>query len=138
MSFFDNLENQAISSLMGNPSGSLAAGILQMIQNQPGGLHGLLESFRSKGLGDLVSAWVSNGPNPPATTEQVHEVLGSDRIQQLATAAGISPEMAGPAIAHLLPTVIDKLTPDGQVPDHGNLLAMASKVLGSLQPAKAS
>jgi uncharacterized protein YidB (DUF937 family) len=138
MGLFHNLENQALTSLLGNNSSPLVASVLQMIQTQPGGLQGLLQSFHDKGLGDLASAWVSTGPNPPASADQIHQVLGSDKIRQLAAAAGISPDVAGPAIAHLLPTLVDKLTPNGQVPEHSNVLDMASSMLKSLVQVKAS
>lgn len=39
------------------------------------------------------------------------------RVKALAAKAGISPDMAGSAIAQLLPGIVDKLTPNGSVPD---------------------
>jgi uncharacterized protein YidB (DUF937 family) len=138
MGLLDNLENQAATSMLGGSSNPLAAGILQMIQNQPGGLSGLVQSFHDKGLGGLVSQWVSTGPNPPMTSDQVHQALGSDKVKELATAAGISPDMANSAIAQLLPGIIDKLTPNGQVPDHSSMMDMASGLLKGLSQAKAS
>jgi uncharacterized protein YidB (DUF937 family) len=128
MSLLDNLENQAL----GSGSNSLASGLLQMIQNQPGGLQGLVQSFHDKGLGGLVSSWISSGPNPPISGDQVHQVLGSDQVKALAAKAGISPEVAGTAIAQILPGLVDKLTPNGSVPDHSNILEMASSMLKSL------
>jgi uncharacterized protein YidB (DUF937 family) len=138
MGLLDNLENQAMTSMLGGSSNPLAASILQMIQNQPGGLSGLVQSFHDKGLGGLVSQWVSTGPNPPMTSDQVHQALGSDKVKELAAAAGISPDMANSAIAQLLPGIIDKLTPNGQVPDHSSMMDMASGLLKSLTQAKAS
>ena len=38
MGLLDNLENQALGNVAGGSSSSLATGLLQMIQNQPGGL----------------------------------------------------------------------------------------------------
>lgn len=134
----DNLENQAASSLLGGSSNPLAAGILQMIQNQPGGLTGLLQSFHDKGLGGLMSSWISTGPNPPISGDQIHQVLGSDKVKELAAAAGISPDIASSAIAELLPGIVDKLTPNGQVGEHGNVMDIASSLLQSLTQAKAS
>ena len=138
MGLLDNLENQAVTSLLGGSSSPLAASILQMIQNQPGGLSGLVQSFHDKGLGGLVSAWVSTGPNPPMTTDQVHQALGSDKVKELAAAAGIAPDMANSAIAQWLPGIIDKLTPNGEVPEHSSVMDMASGLLKSLTQAKAS
>ena len=132
MGLLDNLENQALGSVLGGGSDSLASGLLQMIQNQPGGLQGLVQSFHDKGMGGLVSSWISSGPNPPISGEQVHQVLGSDQVKALAAKAGISPDVAGTAIAQILPSLVDKLTPNGSVPDHSNVLEMASNMLKSL------
>jgi uncharacterized protein YidB (DUF937 family) len=138
MGFLDGLENQAVTSLLGGSSSPIAASILQMIQNQPGGLSGMVQSFQEKGLGGLMAGWISTGPNPPMSTEQVHEALGSDKVKELAAAAGISPDIASSAIAQLLPGIVDKLTPDGHVPEHGSVMDMASSLLQSLTQAKAS
>ena len=118
--------------MLGGGSNSLASGLLQMIQNQPGGLQGLVQSFHDKGMGGLVSSWISSGPNPPISGDQVHQVLGSDQVKALAAKAGISPDVAGAAIAQILPGLVDKLTPNGSVPDHSNVLEMASNMLKSL------
>jgi uncharacterized protein YidB (DUF937 family) len=129
MGLLDNLESQTLGNVLGGSSNPLAAGILQMIQNQPGGLQGLVQSFRDKGLGGLVSSWISVGPNPPISADQVHQVLGSDQVKALAAKAGINPDAASSAIAELLPGLVDKLTPNGSVPDHGNVLEMTANML---------
>ena len=77
----------------------------------------------------MVSQWVSTGPNPPISSDQIHQVLGSDQVKALAAKAGINPDTAGAAIAQILPGLVDKLTPNGSVPDHSNVLAMASSML---------
>src|SRR5271163_4909248 len=129
MGMLDNLENQAVGNVLGSSSNPLASSLLHMIQNQPGGLQGMVQSFHDKGMGGLVSSWVSSGPNPPISSDQVHQVLGSDQVKALAAKAGINPEIAGAAIAALLPTLVDKLTPNGAVPDHSNVLEMATNML---------
>ncbi|MFI5102495.1 MAG: YidB family protein [Terriglobales bacterium] len=132
MGLLDNLENQALGNVLGGSSNPLASGLLQMIQNQPGGLQGLVQSFHDKGMGGLVSSWVGSGANSPISADQVHQALGSDQVKALAAEAGISPDTAGSAIAQLLPGLVDKLTPNGSVPDHSNVLAMASSMLKNL------
>jgi uncharacterized protein YidB (DUF937 family) len=133
MGLLDNLENAAMGKMLGGNSNPLAAGILQMIQNQPGGLPGLVQSFHDKGMGGLVSSWVSTGPNPPISGDQVHQVLGSDQVKELAAKAGINPDVASTAIAQLLPSIVDKLTPNGSVPDHGNVMSMVGGLLQGLE-----
>jgi uncharacterized protein YidB (DUF937 family) len=132
MGLLDNLENQALGSVLGGSSNPLASGLLQMIQNQPGGLQGLVQSFHDKGLGGVASSWVGSGANSPITADQVHQVLGSDQVKAFAAKAGINPDTAGAAIAQILPGLVDKLTPNGSVPDHSNVLAMATSMLQSL------
>lgn len=132
MGLLDELENKAVTGMLGGSSSPIASGLLQMINNQPGGLPALLQSFHDKGLGGLASSWLGTGQNLPITAEQVQHVLGSDQVQQLAAKAGISPDVAGASIAQILPSLIDKLTPNGQLPEHSNLLEMGMSVLQSL------
>jgi uncharacterized protein YidB (DUF937 family) len=132
MGIFDTLENQALGGVLGGSSNPLAAGILQMIQNQPGGLQGLVQSFHDRGLGGLVSSWVSTGQNLPISGDQIHQALGSDMVKGLAAKAGISPDMAGGAIAQLLPGIVDKLTPNGQIPAHSSVMEMVGGLLQGL------
>ena len=84
-----------------------------------GGLGGLVSQFQQAGLGDMMSSWISTGPNPPISAQQVTQVLGSDVLSQFAKQAGVSHGDAGSLLASLLPSVVDHLTPDGQVPHAG-------------------
>ena len=135
MGLLDGLQNQALSSLLGGNSSPLASGLLQMIQNQPGGLQGLVQAFQDKGLGSVASSWVGTGQNMPVSGDQIHQVLGGDMINSLASKAGVAPNMAGGAIAALLPTIIDKLTPNGQVPAHNSLMDPVGTLLQNLGKA---
>lgn len=132
MGLMDSLENAAMGKIMGGTSNPLATGLLQMIQNQPGGLQGMVQSFHDKGMGGLVSSWVGSGQNLPVSADQIHEALGSDQVKALAAKAGISPDVAASTIAQLLPGIVDKLTPNGQVPEHSSVMDMASSLLASL------
>jgi uncharacterized protein YidB (DUF937 family) len=94
---------------------------------------GLVQSFHEKGLGEVASSWVGSGQNLPISADQIQQVLGSEQVRQLAAKAGISPDVAESSLAHLLPTLIDKLTPNGQAPQHSNLMEMGMSVLQSLE-----
>ena len=63
MGLLDDVKNQ-VGNVSGGGSNTLISGLLQMIQNQPGGLQGLVQSFHEKGMGGLVSSWISTGPKP--------------------------------------------------------------------------
>jgi uncharacterized protein YidB (DUF937 family) len=132
MGLLDDMENKAVSSMLGGSSNPLATSLLQMINNQPGGLPGLLQSFHDKGLGQIASSWVSSGQNLPISADQIQHVLGSDTVKQLAAKAGISPDIAGSSLASMLPSLIDKLTPNGQMPQHSSLLETGMSLLQSL------
>ena len=85
------------------------------------GLAGVVEAFTKKGLGSMVTSWISTGPNPTVSASQVTDVLGSDVVRQFAAKAGVPQAEAGALLASLLPSVIDHLTPKGEVPA-GNAL----------------
>lgn len=54
--------------------------------------------------------------------------LGADVITQLATAAGLNQDMVSSRLTTLLPGLIDKLTPEGRIPNSG-LLDQGLKLL---------
>jgi len=129
MSLFGDLAEKAATGLMGSSSNPLVHSTFEMIQNQPGGLDGLVQNFQQKGLGEVVSSWVSTGQNLPVSADQINHVLGSDTVKNLAAKAGISPDQAGSQLAALLPGLIDQLTPNGHTGEAGGLLAAAMNAL---------
>jgi uncharacterized protein YidB (DUF937 family) len=96
------------------------------------GLGGLIEMFQKKGLGDMIGAWISTGPNPPISAKQVTDVLGSDILKQFAAKAGVKQSEAGGLLASVLPTVIDQLTPKGEMPQTNDLEAGLGSLLSGL------
>jgi len=84
-----------------------------------GGLGGLIGKFQQSGLGDVVGSWVGTGQNLPVSPDQVQNVLGSDIVSQIASHLGVSHGEAAGQLSQMLPDVIDKLTPHGEVPSGG-------------------
>lgn len=120
MGLFDQL-GQAAAGMLGqtsnqNPVVQAVVGLLAQ-NSSVGGLGGLIQAFQKNGLGDIVNSWVGTGKNLPISPEQIQQGLGGDLLKQLASQAGISTEAAGGQLASLLPGLIDKLTPDGKMPD---------------------
>ncbi len=132
MNFLEDMAGKEVSGMLANSSNPLASSIMQMISNQPGGLSGLLQQFHEKGLGSLVSSWVSTGQNLPISADQIQHVLGSDQVKELAARAGIAPDAASSHLAQLLPMLIDKLTPNGQVPQSSSMLEEGMSMLKNL------
>ena len=87
-----------------------------------GGLRGLIDRFREGGLQDIIASWISTGPNKPVTPNQLHDALGSETVDDLSRETGMPREDLLSQLSRLLPGVIDKLTPQGQVPADHDLL----------------
>ena len=108
--------------------------VLGMLANKGGGAGGagglgdLLGKFQQGGLGDVASSWVGKGENMPISADQLQSVLGSDMIASIAAQLGMSQGDAASQLSQLLPDVVDRVTPNGQVPDNG--LGDISDLLG--------
>jgi len=132
MGLLDSLTN-ALGGAQGSsgPSGQVLSQVLAMLQNHPGGLGGLLQSFQQGGLGHLVESWVGTGQNLPVSADQLRNVLGSDWIGRITQATGLSQAQVEQHLSTVLPQLIDHLTPNGKLPqgDLGGLLANAAQRL---------
>jgi uncharacterized protein YidB (DUF937 family) len=129
MSILDNAGQLTGGGLKGGDKSPLRA-VLGLINNHPGGISGLVQSFEQQGLGGVVQSWIGTGQNQPVSGEQVQTALGNDKIQELAAKLGTSPEAASSTVAQYLPQVIDHLTPNGQIPSHSaNLMEMGESLL---------
>ena len=112
----------------GGAGGALLNIALQMLANRGqgqasggamGGLGGLLQSLQGAGLGEVAQSWIGTGSNLPISADQLSQVLGNERIGQIAQQLGLSPGLVSEQLAGMLPDVVDKLTPSGQIPDGG-------------------
>jgi uncharacterized protein YidB (DUF937 family) len=124
------LLDSVLGSLAQGGSGNQLLDSVMRMVNDPahGGLEGLVRSFQDKGLGGIVDSWVSTGKNLPISPDQIAQGLGSGELSSLASRLGMSQGDVSSKLAQLLPDVVDKLTPNGQVPDAGSL----GELLGSL------
>jgi len=82
-----------------------------------GGLGGLLEQMQRAGFGEEANSWVSRGENKPISPDAMSQVFGDEGLEQISRQAGISPDEASRGLSALLPEVVDRMTPDGTVPD---------------------
>ena len=88
-----------------------------------GGLGALLEQFQRAGFGAEADSWVGRGANSPMPADALDRVFGRDALAQIARHAGVSEQDAARGLAEVLPEVVDRVTPDGRVPDDQKLLA---------------
>ncbi|AJY43468.1 DUF937 domain-containing protein [Burkholderia humptydooensis] len=122
-----------VGGLIGGQGGNqnaLVSAALEFINNQPGGLNGLIEKFKAGGAGDVIGSWVGTGENQPISPETLQNVLGSDTVGALAQKVGIDPQQVSGLLAQVLPHVVNGATPNGEVPANGQL--DTSNVLGTL------
>jgi uncharacterized protein YidB (DUF937 family) len=101
-------------------SGNLLLQLALSMLQQNGGLEGVLGKFRQGGLGQQADSWVSTGQNMNISADQLRQVFGSSAISDLAAQLGMSEGQASSTMAQLLPDVINRLTPEGQVPANSN------------------
>lgn len=114
MSLLDNL----MGAVGGHEGGTDLAGIVQNL-GVAGGVGGLVEAFQKGGLGEVAQSWVASGANLPISAEQIQAVLGSGAIGQFAEKLGVDPQVGAAKLAELLPGLVDRLTPGGQLPTEG-------------------
>ena len=134
MGLFDQILGQVLGTSdaqSGSHASSLVQGVLDFIHRQ-GGVDGLAKQFGEQGLGQVVSSWIGTGQNRAISADQIVSALGSDTVSQLAQRAGISGSQGASALAALLPTLIDKLTPNGEVPQQGQLAELGESLLQGL------
>lgn len=112
MSIFDSVKQMVASETGGDAA--MASHVVDMVKDpQHGGVEGLLQQFRQKGMGGAVESWVGQEAYKTITPDEVEKVLGQDRVNEIAAKFGMSPDDAKAKLAQMLPKVIDKLTPGG-------------------------
>jgi outer membrane protein OmpA-like peptidoglycan-associated protein/uncharacterized protein YidB (DUF937 family) len=118
MNIIDPLLREATERFnLGNGASPLFSSLLSLIVNpQNGGIAGFFSRFQQVGLGNLVGSWMGHGDNNPISDNQLEQVLGGETVGRLAASAGLPIAAAAPAMAFMLPKIIDLLTPDGAIP----------------------
>ena len=110
----------------GGALGALLPMIASFLKN--GGLNKILSGLQQQGLGSQAASWVGTGANEPVSGAQVQQVLGSDEISGIAKQLGISTERAADAVAQVLPQLVDKVSPQGELPAQSDLDDLFSRI----------
>jgi uncharacterized protein YidB (DUF937 family) len=88
-----------------------------------GGLAEILARFQRAGFGQQSQSWVSRGQNIPIPPEALEQVFGQAGVAEIARRVGASESDTRSALSQLLPEVVDRVTPQGDVPDFDALTA---------------
>ncbi len=94
-----------------------------------GGLIGLVAKMQQSGLGDVARSWISTGDNLPVSPDQLGGVLGQGTVSNMAQQLGLNSGDLLSQLSQMLPQVVDKLTPQGQIPQ-GDIGGMLGGLLG--------
>ncbi len=130
MGILDNITGQTNAGASGTRS-ILISALMGLLANQ-GGISGLVQRFAGSGLGDIANSWIGTGPNKPVTPQQVQQGLGQDTINQLSQQTGVAPEDVKAHLSQVLPQVVDRLTPQGNVPHQNDLATKGMDMLKGL------
>lgn len=104
--------------------------VLQMLL-QNGGLQGMLGRMQQAGHGEEAQSWIGTGQNLPIDASVLSQIFGQGQMDAFAQQLGVPRDEAAGRIAETLPNVVDRMTPDGQIPAGDNDLV--SKALEILQ-----
>ena len=115
-------------SIFGNLGGLVGdfveqhGGAEAMAQNalqQAGGLQGIVGKLQRAGYGDQVQSWLGAGPNQPVTADGIAQAIGHGKLGEMAQSYGVQPEQLSGLLAHVLPGLVDRLSPNGTLNAQG-------------------
>ena len=127
-----------ITGLMGKSGGGkdMMSQLSTMLTGKGGdgmGLSRLMDQFKGAGLGDKADSWVGTGENQPLSPDEVEKAIGADRLAKMSKETGKSVDELKQGLSTAIPESVNKLTPEGKMPNPSDLLNMAKKLdLGSL------
>ena len=97
-----------------------------------GGLGGLLGGLRDQGLGHKVDSWVGHGQNQPVAPQEVERAFDPADLDEAARRAGTDRGTLLDELSRLLPGMVDRMTPNGRLPQRGEELGGAGGIGGLL------
>jgi uncharacterized protein YidB (DUF937 family) len=116
MGLLDSLKSMVGGSVSSEDHASVANELVNAVQQHPGGVSGILDSFRQNGMGDHVNSWQQpSQENQPITPDQAQQGLGSGVIDSIAQRTGLSPTVVKSAAAVILPMMIAHFAENGGV-----------------------
>ena len=90
-------------------------------QSSSGGLDELINQFKQNGLEGVINSWIGTGQNQAISPTQLRQALGQKTVGDLSRQAGAPPDDLLSQLSKYLPAVIDRLTPNGQLPRQTDL-----------------
>jgi len=106
---------------IGGGRGDTLGAVLNMLADDRDGLGiaGLVERFDRGGLSPVLDSWIGPGSNLPIAPDELQRVLGRETVDGIAQQLGLPQRVTADRLSQMLPYVVDKLTPQGCLPDGG-------------------
>jgi uncharacterized protein YidB (DUF937 family) len=119
------LAGGALGGLLGGNSDRPAMSEEELGNHMPGavsgGLGGLLRQFQQNGYGHVADSWIGRGPNQQIAPDQLHQALGPETVDELSEQTGMPRQDVLSQLSQALPDMVDRLTPEGRIPDPGEV-----------------
>lgn len=80
-------------------------------------LQQVINGLQEKGLGGIAESWLGDGDNEAISPEQVQDVVGADKIRELASQFGTDEGSLLSGLSEALPQVVDKSSSGGSLLD---------------------
>ena len=97
-------------------TGSLFKGMAGSAASGGGPIGDLMKQFQEKGLGNIFGSWVGSGPNQAIEPNQIQSAIGDDKMREMSQKTGLAVPDLAKQLAKYLPTMVDKMTPQGKLP----------------------
>jgi uncharacterized protein YidB (DUF937 family) len=113
----------ALTALLAPRAGGAAAPQAAPSPSQApaGGLDVLINQFKQSGLEDVINSWIGTGQNQAISPTQLRQALGQRTVNDLSRQSGAPQDDLLSQLSKYLPAVIDRLTPNGQLPEQADL-----------------
>jgi uncharacterized protein YidB (DUF937 family) len=132
---------QLVMSKLGGGAGTSSDSISSVLGNLLGGgdnggdgMGNILSAMKEKGLGSVADSWLGDGDNKEISSDQLRDVMGGDKVTEMASELGTDENSLLSGLKDALPQMVDKSSSGGSLLDNlGGLsgaLGMAKKFLG--------
>jgi uncharacterized protein YidB (DUF937 family) len=131
---------QLVMSKLGGSAGANSDSISSVLgsllgggDNGGGGMGSIISAMKDKGLGSIADSWLGDGDNEEISTDQLREVVGENKVTEMASELGTDEDSLLSGLKDALPQIVDKSSSGGSLLDNlGGLsgaLGMAKKFL---------
>ncbi len=106
-------------NLEGVDSNDLSSAVSSLFAGSDGkmDLGSIVSSMNDKGLGSIAESWLGDGSNSSISMDQVRDLLGSDKISQIASQLNTGEGSLLESLSSMLPQLVDKSSSGGSLLD---------------------